>query len=73
MKSLGNKGDVAQRQRIARRQLSTDFLDHAHVVPKFQRTKSGANVAQRSGLTGAVAHRSIESIPLSFRHGEIWR
>ena len=29
MKSLGNKADVAQRQRIARRQLSTDFLDHA--------------------------------------------
>src|ERR1019366_9908452 len=29
MKSLGNKADVAQRQRIAQRQLSTDFLDHA--------------------------------------------
>src|ERR1039458_8397351 len=29
MKSRGNKADVAQRQRIARRQLSTDFLDHA--------------------------------------------
>ena len=29
MKSLGNKADLAQRQRIARRQLSTDFPDHA--------------------------------------------
>jgi hypothetical protein len=29
MKSLGNKAVVAQRQRIARRELSTDFLDHA--------------------------------------------
>jgi hypothetical protein len=29
MKSLRNKADVAQRQRIAQRQLSTDFLDHA--------------------------------------------
>ena len=29
MKSLGNKAGVAQRQRIARRQLSTDFPDHA--------------------------------------------
>src|ERR1035441_2586309 len=29
MKSLGNKAGAAQRQRIARRQLSTDFPDHA--------------------------------------------
>jgi aquaporin Z len=29
MKSLRNKADAAQRQRIAQRQLSTDFLDHA--------------------------------------------
>jgi aquaporin Z len=29
MKSLRNKADVAQRQQIAQRQLSTDFLDHA--------------------------------------------
>ena len=29
MKSLRNKADVAQRRRIAQRQLSTDFLDHA--------------------------------------------
>src|SRR5450755_223426 len=28
MKSLKNKADVAQRKRIAQRQLSTDFLDH---------------------------------------------
>jgi aquaporin Z len=29
MKSLRNKADVAQRQRMAQRQLSTDFLNHA--------------------------------------------
>ena len=29
MKSLRNKADVAQRQRTAQRQLSTDFLDNA--------------------------------------------
>ena len=29
MKSLRNKADVAQRQRMAERQLSTDFLNHA--------------------------------------------
>jgi aquaporin Z len=29
MKSFRNKADVAQRQRIAQLQLSTDFLDHA--------------------------------------------
>src|ERR1035441_9950305 len=29
MKSLKNKADVAQRKRIAQRQLSTDFLDNA--------------------------------------------
>src|ERR1019366_4511956 len=28
MKSLKNKADVAQRKRIAQRQLSTDFLDY---------------------------------------------
>src|SRR6202049_4204730 len=28
MKSVRNKADVAQRQRMAQRQLSTDFLDH---------------------------------------------
>src|SRR6202051_3346165 len=28
MKSLKNNADVAQRKRIAQRQLSTDFLDH---------------------------------------------
>src|ERR1700674_5563631 len=30
MKSLRNKADVAQRRRMAQRQLSTDFLNHAH-------------------------------------------
>ena len=29
MKSLKNKGNTAQRQRMAQRQLSTDFLNHA--------------------------------------------
>src|ERR1700680_1111623 len=29
MKSLRNKADVAQRQRMAQRQLATDFLNHA--------------------------------------------
>ena len=29
MKSLRNKADVAQRQRMAQQELSTDFLNHA--------------------------------------------
>jgi len=62
MKSLGNKADVAQRQRIARRQSSTDFLDHAsewrRIFAEFWGTfllvvvaAGGEVVASRSGGT----------------------
>src|ERR1700680_3639236 len=72
MKSVRNKADVAQRQRMAQRQLSTDFLKHA---PEWRRifaeawgtfllvvvAAGGEVVAARSG--GAVTPGMLAVTP----------
>src|ERR1039458_9842351 len=66
MKSLGNKADVAQRQRIARRQLSTDYRE-ANVPPKLGVGMEGHIVWPQFGIPssdreGATVGHSIARI-----------
>src|ERR1700688_2318008 len=72
MKSLRNKADVAQRQRMAQRQLSTDFLNHAlewrrifaEAWGTFLLVVDAGGCARAYGNVGHLFHGHSERSPL---------